>query len=160
MNSVLVDTSFCIRLLKSDDPFHKNVKEYFQYFLKNNIDIYLSTIVVSEYSVKDDPNNLLALQTFKILSFDFSDAKISGEFTRILLNDPEVRDLEKRSVVINDIKLIAQTHNRKIDAYISKDRKSFNKMINKLRGSGLSFNFIDLSIPLSEFKGELDFPPF
>ncbi len=158
MNSVLVDTSFCIRLLKSNDPFHENVKNWFEYFLNQKIDIYLSTIAISEYSVKDDPINLLALQTFKILEFDFEDAGTSGKFTNLILQNSEIREIEKRSVVINDIKLIAQVHNREIDAYISKDRKSFSKIIENLKKeTDLNFIFIDLTVPKNEFLGELDF---
>ena len=48
MNSILLDTSFCIRLLKKDDSLHKNAYEYFQYFIENKIEMYLSSIVVSE----------------------------------------------------------------------------------------------------------------
>ncbi len=60
IKSVLLDNSFITRLLKSDDGFHQTVVGYFQYFLENNIILYLSTIVVSEYAVADNPDNLLA----------------------------------------------------------------------------------------------------
>jgi hypothetical protein len=33
VKSVLLDNYFCIRLLKSDDEYHQNSKEYFEYFL-------------------------------------------------------------------------------------------------------------------------------
>ncbi len=65
MNKVLLDTSFCIRLLKHDDEYHENAVEYYKYFLEQKTDMFLSTIVVSEYSVKDDPDNLLSLQSIK-----------------------------------------------------------------------------------------------
>ena len=48
ISSVLLDSSFCIRLLKLDADFHQNTVDYFEYFLENNIEMYLSTIVVSE----------------------------------------------------------------------------------------------------------------
>jgi predicted nucleic acid-binding protein len=74
MNSILLDTSFCIRLLKRDDAFHKNTVDYFQYFLGNKIEMFLSTIVIAEYSVKDEISNL-PLRTMKIIPFDFIDGK-------------------------------------------------------------------------------------
>ena len=83
MNSILLDTSFCIRLLKKEDPLHANAYDYFQYFLENKVEMYLSSIVVSEYSVKDNINNL-PLQTLKIIPFDFFDGKIAGEFYAML----------------------------------------------------------------------------
>ncbi len=39
--------------------------------IENKIDMYLSTIVVSEYAVADNPDNLLSLNTFQLLEFDF-----------------------------------------------------------------------------------------
>jgi len=156
IKSVLVDTSFCIRLLKKDDEYHQNVVEYFEYFLENRIDIYLSTIVVAEYAVGDDPDNLLTLNTFRLLEFDYQDAKISGDFTNELLKLKPLRDIEFRKVVINDVKLFAQIKNRKIDAYITKDRSSLNKMIEHLNQSHLlRFEFIDLAVPLNDKLGRL-----
>lgn len=63
--SILLDNSFVTRLLKSDDEFHANVREYLEYFLEQKIVLYLSTIVVGEYAAADDPDNLLALNCFQ-----------------------------------------------------------------------------------------------
>ena len=155
MNSILLDTSFCIRLLKQDDPLHKNAYEYFQYFLENKIEMFLSTIVISEYSVKDDIANL-PLQTMKIIPFDFLDGKTAGEFYSILTNNKtNVQGIE-RLVVKDDCKLIAQIYNRKIEAYITKDRKSFSQFFEPLqKEKSFSIIFLDLTIPLKDYKGEL-----
>jgi len=157
IKSVLIDNSFCIRLLKSDDKYHQNAVDYFEYFLENKIEIYLSTIVVSEYAVGDNPDNLLSLNVFKLLEFDYLDAKLSGEFYAELKDNTELRNTEIRKVIINDIKLFAQIKNRKIDAYITKDRKSLTKIIDPLKKSHpLNFEFIDLAIPLNEKLGKLN----
>jgi predicted nucleic acid-binding protein len=156
IKSILLDNSFCIRLLKSDDEYHNNAVEYFEYFIENSIEMYLSTIVVSEYAVGDNPDNLLSLNVFKLLEFDYMDAKISGRFFLELKDNEELRKSEDRKVIINDIKLFAQIQNRKIDAYITKDRKSLYKMIEPLKvSSNLNFEFIDLSIKLNEYLGKL-----
>ena len=55
IKSVLVDNSFCIRLLKADDEYHQNTVDYLEYFLDKGVEIYLSTIVVGEYAVGDNP---------------------------------------------------------------------------------------------------------
>lgn len=94
LKSVLVDTSFCIRLLKLDEEYHQNTVEYFEYFLENGIEIYLSTIVVGEYAAGDNPDNLLSLNVFRLLEFDYLDAKISGEFTSELIHNKELRKIE------------------------------------------------------------------
>lgn len=156
IKSVLVDSSFCIRLLKADDEYHQNTVDYLEYFLENGVEIYLSTIVVGEYSVGDNPDNLLSLNVFKLLEFDYLDAKISGEFTSELIHNKELREIEQRQIVINDIKLFAQIKNRGIDAYITKDRKSLGKMVNLLKEShALHFEFIDLSVSLNDKLGRL-----
>lgn len=155
MDRILIDTSFCIRLLKSNDPLHQNAKDYFKYFLEQKIDIYLSSIVIAEYSVKDDANNL-PLEFVKIIPFDFYDGKTAGEFHSILIeNKHDVSEIE-RNVIKDDCKLIAQIFNRKIDAYITKDRKSFAKIIKPIQNTkGFNLELLDLEIPFKDFKGEL-----
>lgn len=59
ITNVLLDSSFCIILLKSDEDLHQKAVDYFEYFLENGIEMYLSTVVVSEYAVGDNPDNLL-----------------------------------------------------------------------------------------------------
>lgn len=155
MDSILIDTSYCIRLLKSNDPLHQNAKDYFRYFLEQKVDIYLSSIVIAEYSVKDDANNL-PLEFVKIIPFDFYDGKTAGEFHSILIeNKHDVSEIE-RNVIKDDCKLIAQIFNRKIDAYITKDRKSFAKIIKPIQNTkGFNLELLDLEIPFKDFKGEL-----
>ena len=49
---VLLDTSFIIRLLKTDDPVHGNTKAWFRWLLDHKIPMHLSTISISEFCVK------------------------------------------------------------------------------------------------------------
>lgn len=156
IESVLLDSSFCIRLLKADADFHQNTVDYFKYFLDNEVELYLSTIVVSEYAVGDNPDNLLSLNAFRLLEFDYEDAKTAGSFFAELKDNEDLRESEQRKVIINDIKLFAQIHNRQIDAYITKDRKSLSKMIEPLgKSHNLKFEFIDLSTQLNDKLGRL-----
>lgn len=155
MDSILLDTSFCIRLLKSNDDLHQNAKDYFKYFLEKKIEIFLSSIVVAEYSVKDDPANL-PLEFVKIIPFDFFDGKTAGEFHSILLNNKEQFANIERNVIKDDCKLMAQLFNRNIQGYITKDRKSFGQIITPIQASkSFAIELLDLEIPLKDFKGEL-----
>jgi predicted nucleic acid-binding protein len=156
IKTILLDNSFVTRLLKDNDPYHQNVVGYYEYFLQAEIIMYLSTIVVSEYSVADNPDNLLALKSFRILEFDYGDAKLAGEYFSILKGDATLREIEERKVIINDLKLFAQIQSRSIDAFITKDRKALPKMIEPLRlQKGLSFEYLDLTTPLNEQLGRL-----
>lgn len=155
MTNILPDTSFCIRLLKKDEALHPNAVDYFKYFLDSKIEMYLSSIVISEYCVKDDIAHL-PLSTMKIIPFDFFDGKTAGEFHAILLNNRTLVHGIERIVVKDDCKLIAQIFNRKIDAYITKDRKSFTQIINPLQQAKMfSIELLDLEIPLKDFRGLL-----
>jgi predicted nucleic acid-binding protein len=151
MDSILLDTSFCIRLLKSNDPLHQNAKDYFKYFLEQKVEIYLSSIVIAEYSVKDNANNL-PLEFVKIIPFDFFDGKTAGEFHSIIINNKEQVSTIERNVIKDDCKLIAQIFNRRIGAYITKDKKSFSQLFLPIqKAKGFEVELLDLEIPLKDY---------
>ncbi len=155
MDSILLDTSFCIRLLKNNDALHQNAKDYFKYFLEQKVEIYLSSIVIAEYSVKDDANNL-PLEFVKIVPFDFFDGRTAGEFHSILINNKDQVANIERNVIKDDCKLLAQIFNRKIGAYITKDKKSFGQIFLPIQEvKGFNIELFDLEIPLKDIKGEL-----
>ncbi len=156
INSILLDNSFVTRLLKSNDEYHERVLEYYKYFLENEIVMYLSTIVVSEYAVADNPDNLLSLNSFQLLEFDYGDAKIAGGYFAELKGNTSLREIEERKIIINDLKLFAQIQNREIDAFITKDRKALSRMIEPLKESkNLQFEYLDLTIPINQRLGLL-----
>lgn len=153
----MLDTSFCIRLLNQDDPLHSNAVDYFEYFLENGFIIFVSTIVIAEYAMKDDPFNL-PLNTMRIAPFDFDDAKKAGEFYNLIISEPVNRTVTNRVAIKDDCKIVSQIANRNITHYITKDRKSFKELIQPVTQAGLlNVEFIDLSVSLAEFKNELPF---
>lgn len=152
---------FCLTLLfvfvclKANDALHQNSKDYFKYFLEKKVEIYLSSIVIAEYSVKDDANNL-PLEFVKIIPFDFFDGKTAGKFYSILINNKEQVANIERNVIKDDCKLLAQIFNRKIGAYVTKDKKSFGQIFKPIQKEiGFNIELFDLEIPLKDFKGEL-----
>ncbi|MDR2152044.1 MAG: type II toxin-antitoxin system VapC family toxin [Helicobacteraceae bacterium] len=153
MKSVMLDTSFLILLLKEGEQFHSNCLDYWKYFLENNIDIYISTIAISEYSVKDDPY-CLPLESMRILSFSFNDAALSGKIHNRLIAHIKSHDRKERNIVINDIKLLAQTVANNIDTLITGD-KEFIKSVKDNIDVIDKIRTIDLSVPLRNYLGTL-----
>lgn len=64
-HSILLDTSFFIRLLNDKDSLHSNAVGYFKYFLENDIILKISTISIAEYCVLGKLEDL-PLKTFRL----------------------------------------------------------------------------------------------
>jgi hypothetical protein len=69
--------------MDKNDSLHQNALDYYKYFLTEKITMHISTIVVAEYAVGDDPSNL-PLNNLQIESFDFMDGKVAGAFHKEL----------------------------------------------------------------------------
>jgi predicted nucleic acid-binding protein len=155
IESILVDTSFCIRLMDANDILHSHALEYFRFFLQEKITIHLSTIVAAEYAVGDDPQNL-PLNNLQIETFDFRDAVTAGEFHRALMGNKTNIEGYNRRIIANDVKILAQIKSREIGGIISKDVQSLSKYVNPLINSNLlNVRFIDMNKRLNEQLGEL-----
>jgi len=155
VKSIMLDTSFCIRLMDRNDPLHQNALEYFKYFLIEKINIHVSTIAIAEYAVVDDPVNL-PLNNLQIESFDFFDGKKAGLFHKeIKGSKPNIENYNRR-IIANDVKMLAQISNKEIEAIISKDVSSYKQHVQPLQNSNLlNIRFFDLNIPLKDVLGTL-----
>lgn len=149
MRSVLLDNSFYLRLVNKADEFHENVKGYFNYFLANDITMYLSTITFAEYCVFNNKDDFPLAQV-KMLNFDARDAVKAGKIWAFVHYNKLVTNPDrKRDTIKDDCKLFAQICNREIDAFISKDIKAYNQYIapiNENADLSCKFKFIDLTI--------------
>jgi predicted nucleic acid-binding protein len=153
--SIMLDTSFCIRLMDNQETLHQNALDYFRYFLSEKIIIHLSTIAVAEYAVGDDPVNL-PVDKLQIESFDFRDAIVAGKFHGHLRGIKTNVEGYNRRIIANDIKMLAQIESRKIEAIITKDVASYSKFVKPLIDNNLlSLLFIDLNTPLNVALGKL-----
>lgn len=153
---VLLDTSFIIRLLKTDDPLHANAKVWFRWLLDHKVPMHLSTISISEFCVKGSFDQL-PLRNVRVLSFNWNHAKRSGELAGILLHQ---RKDEERAVVINDIKLLAQADvEPRISHFLTKDQKINTKLASLSSAEmRLATSVLDLNTPLADVLGLIDFP--
>lgn len=153
------DTGFIIRLIKSNDPLHKNAFEYFQHLMtEENCIFRMSSIALAEYLVKGKIEEL-PLDNLQLVAFNPYDATFAGDFAHVLFEAKSkgVLKVESRIMIQNDVKLMAQAHAGKADYYLTADSES-KKMYNVLQQQGkLNFQFLDIHTPPSASLGYLDF---
>ena len=74
---VLFDTSFLITLADPNRAHHETARGYWMHFLENQIPIYLSTVVVSEFCIKQEiPPDML--RCCVVLPFNWDDAQLAA----------------------------------------------------------------------------------
>ena len=160
LDGVLLDTSFVIRLLKTNDALHPNAKAWFRQLLERRVPMYLSTISIAEYCVKGTFDEL-PLRNVRVLPFNIDHARRAGPFTGALLDQrKQPGGDDDRTVVINDVKLLAQAEvNAGISHFLPKDLRFASRM-QALRQAGhvLSTSVLDLNVPMAATLGMLDFP--
>lgn len=156
--SVLLDTSFFIRLLNDEDPLHLNAVGYFKYFLENEIALKVSTISIAEYCVLGALEDL-PLKNIQILPFNLKDAEKTGEFAKIIFSENIINEekLSPRAIIPNDSKLFAQSDlDKTITHFLTSDVRSKNTLALLKRRTNPKFELISIDVPYTETFGVLD----
>lgn len=157
-HSVLLDTSFFIRLLNDEDPLHKNARDYYKYFLEQEIILKVSTISIAEYCVRGEIGDL-PLKNLQILPFNLDHARRTGELAKVVFdNKGALQQANPRTIIPNDSKLFAQADiDKSITHFVTSDGRSLE--IQKLLKEkvGVKFDVIYINTPHSEVFGILDF---
>jgi len=151
-HSVLLDTSFFIRLLHDGDPLHRNAIDYFKYFAEKGIAMKVSTISIAEYCVKGTVDEL-PLRKLQILPFNFDHSKKAGEFAKLIFDSKGVSwdDLKPRAIIPNDTKLFAQADtDQSVTHFVTSDSRC--KKVHEILNHAISvkFQIIDISVPYNE----------
>jgi predicted nucleic acid-binding protein len=157
-HSVLLDTSFFVRLLNDEDPLHNNAKGYFRYFLENEIILKVSTISIAEYCVKGKIDEL-PLRNIQIIPFNLDQAKRTGEFAGVIFEESKIdkEKLSPRAIIPNDSKLFAQADlDKSITYFVTSDSRSKITFSALKRRINPKFEIIDISRPYNETFGVLD----
>lgn len=131
MNSVLLDTSFLISLSDPARPHHGVAQSYYRECITRRVTMFLSTVVVSEYSVKQSINDL-PLRNFIVLPFNVDHAMACGLLVRGAPPDPG----DDRVRVKDDFKLIAQCQCDDISHVLTEDASTLAKYIERQREAG------------------------
>jgi predicted nucleic acid-binding protein len=146
-NSVLLDTSFFVRLLNEADPLAPNAGGYYKYFLEKQIPMVVSTISIAEYCVKGSVDEL-PLRNLRILPFNLPHAARAGAFAEVVFKKKDLLNLPDRKIIPNDTKLFAQADvEDAIGFYLTSDREC-KKIFDLLKMEGMppKFDFLDLNI--------------
>jgi len=157
-HSVLLDTSFFVRLLNDEDLLHTNAKGYFRYFLENEYIMKVSTISIAEYCVQGKIDEL-PLRNIQIIPFNLDHAKRTGEFAEAIFEENKIRKekLSPRAIIPNDSKLFAQADlDKSITYFVTSDSRSRNTFAALKKRIHPKFEIIDLSRPFNETFGILD----
>ncbi|WP_309678575.1 hypothetical protein [Polaromonas sp.] len=133
MNSVLLDTSFLITFSDPTRAHHAAAVQYYKECVHRQVPMYLSTIVISEFQVKQAINDL-PLRNFVVLPFNVDHAMSCGLIIRSMARDPE----DDRVRVKDDFKLLAQCDCEAVSHLISEDASTLAKYLDRARETGLA----------------------
>ena len=157
-SSVLLDTSFFIRLLNDEDPLHENAKGYFKYFLEKDIILKISTISIAEYCVGGEIDDL-PLRNIQIIPFNLNQAKRTGEFAKIIFEENKTLEekIVPRAIIPNDAKLFSQADlDETITHFVTSDIRSIKTLNTLKKGTNPRFEIIEISTPYHQVFGLLD----
>lgn len=152
----LLDTSFFFRLLDAKDPLHENARDYYEYMLTHDYELYISTIAIAEFCVRNSLEHL-PLKNVRVLPFNIFHAQEAGHVYGLVRDEKERRGAEKlkREVVQNDSKQFGQAVNETFDWYVSADSEA-NKVYAIFKDVvSHKFQYVDINKPCNEFLGEL-----
>ena len=154
--SILLDTSFFIRLLNENDSLHKNTLDYYKKFLEKQVILKCSTISVAEYCVKGQLEEL-PLKDIQIIPFNITHAQKAGEFERIIFVNKGKLEAEKRNIIPNDTNLFAQAEiEKEISAFATSDEECLKIYTLSKQNYNLNFDTINIRQPFNETFGLLD----
>ncbi|MEO8280709.1 MAG: hypothetical protein ABI564_13515 [Ideonella sp.] len=131
MNSALVDTSFLISLSDPARKHHATAQQYFRACIDRRVPMFLSSIVISEYQVRQAINDL-PLRNFIVLPFNIDHAMACGLLIRALPRDVA----DDRVRVKDDFKLIAQCQCETVSHVLTEDANTLSKYLDRLNNEG------------------------
>jgi len=128
---VVIDTSFLITLADSNRSNHATARRYWRHFMDNEIPVYLSTVVVSEFYIKQEiPEDILCCCV--VLPFNWDDALCASKLDWQHGRPSDVQ----RDALKDDVKIIAQAAVKEAEFAITDDSKSFHRYCESFRQTG------------------------
>ena len=128
---VLLDTSFLITLADKNRAHHEAARRYWKHFLDNQIPIFLSCIVVSEFCVRQEIEPEI-LRCCVVLPFNWDDAQRAAKLDWKRLRPQGI----ERDALKDDIKIIAQAAVKDAEFVITDDSESFYRFCKTFKDAG------------------------
>ncbi len=129
--TVLVDTSFLITLYDKTRPNNPTAFKYLNYFLDNLIDMYLSTIVISEYQQMQPIVDIINSGNYIPISYNYEDAIKTAEIAYNISGEKR----GSRAEFKDDLKLMGQAEFNNITFIITDDETTLAKYCERLSGA-------------------------
>jgi hypothetical protein len=131
LNSALLDTSFLISLSDPARKHHDAAQKYFKACIDRRVPMFLSSIVISEFQVRQAINDL-PLRNFIVLPFNVDHAMACGLLVRAMPHDAG----DDRVRVKDDFKLLAQCQCESVSHVLTEDANTLAKYLVRLRDGG------------------------
>lgn len=132
MIQVSLDTSFLISFADPERKHHAVAVDYFRHCLAQSIPMWLSTIAAGEFEV-GQPVSDLPLQNFRIQPYNLPHAIRAAKLFRALRNEGTALPEDRRPVVINDLKILAQAAEESVAVILTEDRNTLYRLAERLR---------------------------
>ncbi len=133
MLQISLDTSFLITFADPSRPNHAVAVDYYRQCQSQRIPMVISTIAAGEFEV-GQPVTDLPLQNFRIQPYNLPHAIKAAALMRALKQAGQPQE-DRRAVIINDLKIIAQADEDSIPVIITEDRNTLARMVERLRAT-------------------------
>jgi len=135
MIQVSLDTSFLISFSDPDRPNHAAAVDYFRHCLAQRVPMWISTVAAGEFEVRQ-PVSDLPLQNFRIQPYNLPHAIKAAALFRAHRADAGSETEDRRPIIINDLKILAQAEEDGIPVVLTEDRNTLSRLADRLRLSG------------------------
>lgn len=136
MIQVSLDTSFLISFADPDRPNHPVAVDYFRRCLAQRIPMWISTVAAGEFAV-GQPITDLPLQNFRIQPYNLPHAIRAAALFQSLRGENAPATDDRRPVIINDLKIIAQAAEDQIPFILTEDASTLSRLVIRLRQQGI-----------------------
>jgi len=137
MIQVSLDASFLITFADPGRAHHAVAVDYFRHCLTQRIPMWLSAVAAGEFEV-GQPVSDLPLQNFRIQPYNLPHAIRAAAMFRANREGNAPTGEDRRPIIINDLKILAQAEEEGIPIILTEDRNTLSRLAERLRQRGMA----------------------